>query len=240
MSGLKGFLIFLGAIVLLGAIVAWWIGPQLLTLAFDEDQRSKPLTVLHLSDYQQDQQSLFLARYETPLLDYLRAEGVAIGWHATLEHAAQGRVMDEWKRLHQLRFNEAAEFIQMVTSSEFRALSSSEVVYRRLVLGVPGDLPDVTAPAVVLMLLQSRDATPGDLTRLTANLDTYRGEVVWDTPVEVFEIGEPENWNRIVAIGFATIPDADGWLRDPGSVTERALAAARHARMATLLLSTPE
>ena len=238
MSGLKGFLIFLGAIALLGTVVAWWVGPQMLMLVFDGERRSQPLTVLHLADYAPDNQSLYLARYETPLLDYLGAEGVPLLWQANLEHAVQGRVMDEWKRIHQLRFNEAAGFLQTVTSSEFRGLSSVNVAYRRLVLAVNGDLPDMTDPVVVLLLLQGADAAPDDLASLKANLDDYQGEAVWDTPIEVFEIGEPENWNRLVAIGFTNALDANGWLRDPGSVTERALAAARHERMVTLLLST--
>ena len=238
MRGLKGFLIFLSAIALLGTLAVWWFGPQLLGLVLDEEQRSKPLTVIHLADYQQDKQSRYFASYETPLLDYMSSEGVATRWHATLVHAPDGRIRDEWKRIHQLRFDEAGEFLQMVTSSEFRGLSASDVEYRRMVLAAGGDLPEIAAPAVVLMLLERVDTLPVDLTSLTANLSDYRGAVVWNTAVEVFEIGEVADWTHLLAFGFATIGDAESWLRDPGSVTERALASTRHVRIATLLVST--
>ena len=73
------------------------------------------------------------------------------------------------------------------------------------------------------------------MARKMVNLEQYGGLVVWETAISMIE-GEAENWDRLIALRFETVERAESWLRDPVSVTERAIARRNMQQVVVLLL----
>ncbi|MCZ6640894.1 MAG: hypothetical protein O7F71_04915, partial [Gammaproteobacteria bacterium] len=222
--------------------VAWMVGPTLLTFALDEEQRNEPYYLLHFSTVKSGDREVYYHDYQAPMQQLVIADGGQLVWQADTLQLVEGSVRDEWTQVVLARFSKAAGIVQMITSSQFRKISASNSA-ERVVVGVregPGDLAEDAV--IVLYLFQldvQHDETSASefqrMGRQMVNLDQYGGSIVWETAISVIE-GEVENWDRLIALRFATIERAESWLRDPASVTERAIAKRNMQQVVILLL----
>ncbi len=235
---LVGFVLFC---IILGAtlgLAVWWVGPTLLSLALDDEQRNEPYYLLHFAAVTPDEREVYRSAYQARMRQLVIDDGGRLLWQADTLQLIEGSVRGEWTQVALARFAEGAEFIQMITSSQYRQISAANPV-ERVVVGIleaPGELaPD---SVIVLYLFRLDEAAANEfpvMTHTMVNLEQYGGLVVWETGVSVIE-GEGENWNRLIALQFDSVAQAESWLRDPASVTERAIARRNMQQVVMLLL----
>ncbi|MDP6376363.1 MAG: hypothetical protein QF921_11765 [Pseudomonadales bacterium] len=239
MSGsLKVFLAFCVVVAASAAIAVIWLGPQMLTMVLDDEQREKPMYALHFARYDSIDEAAWKSAYATPMSVLMQAVGGQSQWQGDLLRVVQGRRSDEWRVLELVRFPLAGEVVQSVTSAEFRALASPETGFDRMFVAtqsVPARALDFGAICVIL--IEAPDAKAEHHRDLTANVAPHGGTVVWDTAVHVLDIGADEAWNRVIVVGFESEGAAEAWVLDAGSMTERSIASVRFRELAALVFS---
>lgn len=233
---LAGFLVFLLVLVAIGLLGTWYLGPNLVSLAFDEERRNAPYYLLNFAagesgaDYQ--------STYRAGLAELVSKDGGQLLWQANTLQVSEGRVQDEWQDIQLFEFARGAEFVQMLTSSSYRGIVDAHPNVSRMLLGTSTP-PDALAEnrATVLSLLNvdpKQEDSDDTIRRLFSNLRAYDGAVIWDTEVEDLEGRWP--WNRALMLTFPTLEQAENWLRDPVTVTERALTVTTAKQRVTLIL----
>ncbi len=221
------FLIFLA--VLLGgfALLLWWIGPVMVSLALDEERRTTPYYLLHLLDEQDP------AAYFQEFSALLRQEEAQLLWRGRLAALHAGRSRDELADVAVVEFGAGAGVVQMMTSSAYRNLTGRA---RPILLGTP-DAPGPIAQDEVLLLwlLETvADDEPVDLSLLTKSAEPFRGQVIWSTEVAVLE-GD-RSWNHILLMAFPDPKSVRDWLADPETETDRALSRRHYVAEALMEL----
>ena len=233
---LVGFLLFCMVLGGIGGLVAWVVGPTLVALALDDEQRNQPYYLLHFSAVESGDWEDYMRAYQEPMQHLVIADGGQLLWQGETLQLVEGSVRDEWTQVVLARFSRAAEFVQMITSSQFREISAANPV-ARVVVGIREDPGDLAEDAVVVLYLFRLDETAESqgMTRQMVNLDQYGGLIVWETPISVIA-GEVEDWDQLIALQFATAERAESWLRDPASITERAIAKRNMQQVVILLV----
>jgi uncharacterized protein (DUF1330 family) len=152
-------------------------------------------------------------------------------------------VQDEWQYVQLFEFPRAGDVVEMFTSSTYRAIVDAHSAVPLMLLGssyAPHALAGRGAVVLSLMTVDpDRESIDANGRRLPGNLASYRGTLIWTSEVEDLEDQWP--WNRVLMLAFPTLELAETWLRDPDTVTDRALSATVARRRVTLVLdsSTP-
>lgn len=223
-------MLFLAALLVAAAGGVWWLGPGIVTLALDETRRNEPYHLLHLAASEEAETPRYVGRFS----ELSRAEEGELVWRGGLDRLLDGRVRDEWTELMLFEFAGGGNFVQLVTSAEYRELTGDKHL---LLLGTQTPPQALAQSAIVLLwLIESpeADSTPASIDSVLANLDGFSGSVIWDTPVD--NLRETDGWNRIVLIAFADVAQAEAWYREPLTVTERTLAGTLLLNQAWLLI----
>lgn len=233
---LAGFLAFLLVLVLAGILGTWILGPNLVRLAFDEERRNTPYYLLSFAAGEAGAE--YPSTYRAGLAELVVADGGQLLWQARTVQVSEGRVLDEWRDVQLFEFPRGADFVAMLTSSSYRGIVDAHPGVSRMMLGT-SMAPDALAggQATVLSLLtvdSQQDSVDAAIHSLLGNLGSYEGGLIWDTQIEDLEDQWP--WNRAVMLTFPTVAQAEGWLRDPATVTERALAGTAAKQRVTLIL----
>ncbi|MCZ6619639.1 MAG: DUF1330 domain-containing protein [Gammaproteobacteria bacterium] len=235
---LIGFLLFCVILGGTAGLAAWFVGPAILSLALDEKQRNEPYYLLHFAALKPGVKEDYTRAYEAPMQRLVVADGGHLLWRADMLQLVEGSVRDEWTQVVLVRFPRAAEFVQMITSSEYRHISAANPV-ERVVVGIREVPDDLARDAVIVLYLFRLAEAAADgfrgMARKMVNLEQYGGLVVWETAISMIE-GKTENWDRLIALRFETVERAESWLRDPVSVTERAIARRNMQQVVVLLL----
>jgi hypothetical protein len=160
-------------------------------------------------------------------------------WQAVTVQVPEGRVQDEWQDVQLFEFPRGGDLVEMLTSTSYRGIVNAHPALSRMLLGT-GTAPDALAggQATVLSLLtvgpEQQHTADAAIRRLLGNLSSYDGSLIWDT--EVADLDDRSPWNRVLMLAFPTLELAEGWLRDPSTVTERALTGAAAKGRVTLVL----
>jgi uncharacterized protein (DUF1330 family) len=233
---LAGFLLFLLLLVVVGLLGTWYVGPSLVSLAFDEDRRDAPYYLLNFAAGEQDVE--YQASYRAELAKLVVADGGQLLWQAVTIQVPEGRVRDEWQNVALFEFPRGGEVVEMLTSSSYRGLDDAHPAVSRMLLGT-SMAPDALADgrATVLNLLTvgpEQDLADSVIRGLFGNLAAYDGSLIWEAELEDLEDRWP--WNRALMLAFPTLERAESWLRDPGTVTQRALTATATRQSVILIL----
>jgi uncharacterized protein (DUF1330 family) len=228
---LTAFIGFLLVLLLAAAYAAWWLGPGVVKLALDESRRNQPYYLLHLGE-QGVQGDQYTARFTS----LVQAEEGRLLWRGNLERLLEGRLKDEWPDLLLFQMARGGDLVQVITSPEYRQLTSERTL---LLLGAPLPPLDLTQSTTLILWLQQTDdpedgAADQALNRVTANLAQYSASVVWDTPLDV--LAGQAQWDHLTLLSFPDEATAQQWFREPASQTERTLATTDMQRQAWLLL----
>lgn len=228
------FLLFLLALLLVAAIGAWYLGPSVVSLAFDEERRNSPYYVLSLVANDHSASSGF----PVALAELAVADGGQLLWRGATVAVSEGRVQDEWQQLQLFEFPRGGDFVEMLTGTRYREISDAHAHYKRLMLGsalAPDGVP--TSGAAVLSLfevnVESHDFAR-DAQELAGNLVEFQGALIWNAPLADLE--SEAVWNHILLFEFTDTKAAEEWLRDPGTVTQRALIRRGAKSTVTLIL----
>lgn len=243
------FVVFCLLMLCLGFAISWWLGPQLVSLAFDSQRAKTPFFGLYLqhqvSDAQaEDPQAL---GYKVRLLQMLahpsdsgtnpvqadaQADPAAeVLWQYSSVDVVVGKVDDAWSNLTLARFGTGRQFVRLATSPEYRAVRDAAPKGRRMVVG------SSTRPLQALqaqqhsaaMLLLVAGAPQQALDAWVDQLVALGGEVIWDAPAAVLEPADagPASWDSLVLITFANAQALNTWAFSVEAQTVNALLAAQ-------------
>ena len=232
---------FLAVLAALGVVGAWYLGPSVLSLAFDEERRNSPYYLLSLVAEQDASDGSASSAFRAALAQRVTTDGGALLWRGATIQVAQGRIEDEWQHVQLFEFARGGDFVEMLTSTGYREILDTRTELDRLVLGT-GDAPDgiVAQGASVFSLFSVGEGDSLEFAQsvreLASNLGEFNGKLIWDAPVEDLEGDVP--WNRILLFEFASVAAAERWLRDPATVTQRTLIQRGTTGVVTLILQS--
>ena len=111
-------LLLIGGVLLVGAGVAWWMGPHLAYLAFFAEEREQPVLWLHFTRSETTQQETLVANSFAPALTTVVQDegGQVLGRYksvATLE----GALRDDFDLVQVSHFDRGADLVQLLTST---------------------------------------------------------------------------------------------------------------------------
>jgi uncharacterized protein (DUF1330 family) len=210
-------------------LLAWWVGPAMISLALDEDQRSSPYYLIHLLDVEDT------GSYFQDFGSLLREEEAQLLWRGSLQALHSGRTRDEIGDVALLEFGAGSSVVRMMTSTAYRDLTARR---RPILLGTdlpPGPIArDETLVLWLVELVEGGDVA--ELETLGKSAGAFMGQLIWSTPVAVLE-GD-RRWNHALLIAFPDGERLAEWLESPATATARALARRQHAAEAMLELQS--
>jgi hypothetical protein len=246
---LLAFLLFLLVLAVGGVVlVAWYAGPTASAVAFDIDRRESPYFLLHLVPAGRPANDAAVDARRAGFLAAASADGGTRIWSAgpARRHEARSRhgsFRGSMAAVEVYGFARGANLLQLLTGNEFRTLAA-EPEPTMLIAGTDAPPADLAADAVAVLALYEVDGgnlarplgapdAPGWLVALGA----HGGRLAWDAPLDW--IRGREQWNRVLVLQFPDARAAGAWLRDPATLTARALAS-RNLGDLLVLVSVPE
>jgi uncharacterized protein (DUF1330 family) len=223
------FLLFLCLLAGGGALLSWWLGPTMISLALDEERRVTPYYVIHLLDAQDPR------GYFQEFGGLLREEEAQLLWRGSLQALHSGRTQDEIGDVAIIEFGEGSSVVRMLTSSEYRQLTATD---EPILLGSalpPG--PIAHDESLVLWLVEVVEG--GDvaaLESLAASATDFQGQLIWSAAIDVLD-GE-RAWNHALLLAFPNGSALSAWLTAPATATDRALVRRQHGAEAMLELQS--
>ena len=225
---LVAFLIFCLLLAVVTGGVVWYVGPTLAGIVVDEAKREQPYYLLQLLPARAAEPGA-AASYRSRFAELAAEDGGRVLWLGGKVEVMEGSVLLDVAGLQLVEFPTGADLVQMFTGGALRDLENDFSAARPRHLGTsiaPGELaPDAATVAVLYRAEANRDnpplGKPGERGWL-ALLPSYHGEVRWDAPVASIAGRSP--WNRVLLVQFPDRGAAEGWLADPITATERAIA----------------
>jgi hypothetical protein len=246
---LLAFLLFLLVLAIGGAVlVTWYAGPTATAVAFDIDRRESPYFLLHLVPAVPPADPAALDAHRAGFLEAASADGGARIWFAgtARRHEARSRhgsSRGSMAAVEVYGFARGANLLQLLTGKEFRTLAA-EPELPLLLAGTDAPPAELDPGAVAVLALYEVDG--GNLARPLGDPDkpgwlvalgAHDGKLVWDAPLDW--IRGSEQWNRVLLLQFPDAHAAGEWLRDPATLTARALAS-RDLGDLLVLVAVPE
>lgn len=231
-------------LIVVSAGVVWYIGPTLAGIVIDESRRENPYYLLQLwpaaAIVTDSGDPSYRARFNALAGD----EQGQVLWRGGDVEVHAGSVLLDIAAAQIIRFDTGADVVQLLTSSAHRALQGGFDDLPARYLGTaeaPPDLDPRLTSVIVLLQVSKPQTTvplgsPGESGWLSL-VPRHQGQLRWET--EVDSIRGPSTWNRLLLLQFPGRDSALGWLQDPATVTERALAA-RHLDALTVLMIQPD
>ncbi|HEX7035534.1 MAG TPA: hypothetical protein VF210_07155 [Pseudomonadales bacterium] len=225
---LVAFLIFCLLLVIVTGGVVWYVGPTLAGIVVDEAKRERPYYLLQLLPARAAEPGA-AASYRSRFAELAAKDGGRVLWLGGKVEVMEGSVLLDIAGLQLVEFPTGADLVQMFTGRAFRDLENDvgAALPRHLGTSVaPRELAPDAATVAVLYRAETEDGNPplgkpGERGWL-ALLPSYHGEVRWDAPVSSIAGRSP--WNRVLLVQFPDRAAAEGWLADPITATERAIA----------------
>ncbi len=225
-----GFLLFCLVLAAATAGVVWYVGPSLAAIVLDGDRRENPYYLLQLLPAAAVTGDVGDPSYRARFVTLAAEDDAVLLWQGGEADVVQGSVLLDVVAAQVLEFPSGADLVQVLTSTAYRVLDRglSPRLVRHLGTGTePLPLaPDLASVVVLYRFDEAAGALPlgrpGEVGWLRLVPD-YGGKVRWDAPINV--IGSDESWNRVLMLQFPDSAAAEGWLADPLTVTERAIAA---------------
>lgn len=212
-----------------GALLTWWAGPGMISLALDDDRRGAPYYVIHLLDADDP------AGYFQTFGSLLREEEAQLLWRGGLQSLHSGRTQDEFGDVALIEFGAGGSVVRMLTSSAYRDLTDDN---QPILLGAalpPG--PIAQDESLVLWLVEVvEDGDLSALEALGASAGSHQGQLIWSAPIDVLD-GD-RTWNHALLIAFPDSSALSAWLTAPATTTDRALVRRQHGAEAMLELQS--
>jgi hypothetical protein len=244
---LIAFLLFCVLLLAGSGWLVWYVGPTVTGIAFDSERREQPYFLLNLTPPSLEVDPAAVAEHRSRLLELVVADGGRLLWSAgtTRRHesrALRGSFRGPMEHLDLVAFARGGDLVQMLTGAPLRQLVR-EAPGPNWAVGSAVPPADLIRGEVTVVVLYHAVAdgpleplgAPGHAGWLLA-LDDYGGRRVWDAPVDW--VRGREQWNRVLMLQFADAMAASAWLRDPVTLTERAIAS-RHLGDLLVLVAFP-
>lgn len=226
---LVAFLIFCLLLVAVTGGVVWYVGPTLAAIVVDEAKRERPYYLLQLLPARATEPGAATASYRSRFAELAAKDGGRVLWLGGKVDVMEGSVLLDIAGLQLVEFPTGADLVQMFTGGAFRNLENDFGAARPRHVGSSIGPRELAADAATVAVLYRAEANgenpplgkPGERGWL-ALLPSYHGEVRWDAPIASIAGDNP--WNRVLLVQFPDRAAAEGWLADPITATERAIA----------------
>ena len=251
------FVLFCLLLVCIAGVIAWWLGPQLVRLAFDSQRAGAPFYSLYLQhqsgsidgasapDNGYNVRLLQLLAHpleqaaeagEAPVVEERSGVQAALApapqaevlWQTSALSVLTGTVADEWSNLVVARFDSGRQFVRLVTSPQYRQVRDLAPQGRRIVVGsTTAPLRPLQHPAALLLLVEG--GAQEALDGWVDDVVALGGEVIWVAPVAVLEAADERTagWDALVLVGFADSEALAAWSFSVEAQTTNALLGAK-------------
>jgi uncharacterized protein (DUF1330 family) len=245
--GLLGFLVFLGVVVIGLGVTGYLLGPNVLAFIFHTDRRSAPVVLVDLVDFrdaaaEQD----YRHHYRHRAWQLIEAAGGRRLWSGHPSAVAYGRPSDGWSWLELVEYPSRSSVIELVTSSDYRALHAArDAATSRVALlaasplqPFPSSAGSVCAVRFVSFAgpdsLAAYDATwaPDE----AAELARFGGTLVWHATLNPLSAGPEQRYDAMWIYGFVDAASRAAWLDDPRRATRQMLERHLFRRDVVLLV----
>lgn len=235
------------AVVIVGFAI--YLGPHGIAFVLHDDRKTAPFVMVNLLDFEDEAAELrYREGYAASALSMIRAVGGEVLWEGRLDGVLKGRSRDRWPIIALVAYPSRAVFIDLVTSSEYRAL-----------LDVPGAMPARSA----LLAGTPRSAfEPGGVVfamRLVRGVDDdwrkrydaewqsedlellarHAGRVVFRAGMNPLVAEDEDAFDEAWLMAFDSTEGRGAWVNDRERRTVQSLEHRLLRRDVLLLLSTP-
>jgi uncharacterized protein (DUF1330 family) len=227
--GLIGFLTFLGVLVVGFGIAAYVLGPNVLAFVFHGDRRTEPVVIVNLVDFADtDRAQAFTRDYETPAIALIAALGGREMWKASADAVVRGQLQDAWSSLDLVEYPSRAAFIELVTSSDYRALlGARDAAAKRTAMFAATplepsqttfDVGDTRAHAVRFLTgshadsIATYDAKWSD--QDAQMLARHGGALMWRARLAPLAAEREQHFDEVLIYGFPDTESRDAWVGD--------------------------
>jgi len=227
--GLIGFLAFLGVLLLAFGVAAYVLGPNMLAFIFHGDRRTEPVVIVNLVDFVDSGRAEAYARdYETPAIGLIAALGGKELWKASANDVVRGQLHDAWSTLDLVAYPSRAAFIELVTSSDYRALLGGRdaAVTRTAMFDATPVEPsqnafdplDTQAQALRLLKGAHADSLATYDAKWSAEdakmLERHGGTLLWRARLKPLSAEPEQRFDELLIYGFGDAEQRDAWVGD--------------------------
>lgn len=243
-----GFLLFCLVLVAATGVLVWYIGPTPTAIAFDGTRRSEPYFLVELIPQDANAGLAGVPARRAGLVVVAGVDGGERIWSAneTRRHESRSRhgsYRGAMEAVDVFAFDRGRDVVQVLTGAEYRELAGDPDLTTLLAGTATPPAPIDPAAVSVLILFEVMGGNlrhpfgePGESGYLAVLAD-HGGRLAWDAPIDW--IRGTQGWNRLMLLQFPDPASAGAWLRDPVTVTERAVAS-RHLGDLLVLVALPE
>jgi uncharacterized protein (DUF1330 family) len=232
--GLIAFLGFLVVLSLLLGLVAYVLGPNVLAFIFHAERRTEPVVIVNLLDFADAQASdAYHTQFDRPAAALIDALGGKEIWAASASDVIHGGVLDGWSALQLVGYPSRAAFIELVTSSDYRALLDARrnALKRDAVLSATPalafDLQGTQAQAVRFLIGARDDSIQSFDTKWlveeTQMLERHEGKLIWRARLNPLVAAPEQRFGEMLIYGFVDAAHRDEWANDPQRETLQTL-----------------
>jgi hypothetical protein len=249
--GLLSFLAFLTVLLLGLGIAAYVMGPNVLAFVFHEARRTEPVVMVNLLDFADaDQEADYQKVFERPATILIEALGGHEIWKARTDRVERGQLLDGWPVLQMVAYPSRSAFIELVTSSDFRALQAARdrtVKRSALLAATPAtDFdPQGTAVQAVRFLAGAHDDSIDRydakwLDEDEALLERHAGRLIWRAGLNPLVADPEQRFDEMLIYGFSDARHRDDWAADAERETLQTLQRRLFRRDVLMLASALE
>ncbi len=248
--GLIGFLGFLAVLLIGLGAVAYLLGPNVLAFVFHSERRTEPVVIVNLLDFADaHQEAAYRQGFERPAAVLNKTFGGHSLWRASANDVVRGQVLDGWSTIELVGYPSRSEFVELVTSSDYRALlgARAESVKRSAMLAATPafdfDTQDTQAQAVRFLTGAHDDSIDVYESKWSDQdakiLAQHAGKLIWRARLNPL-VAEPEQrFGEMLIYGFSDATHRDEWARDTERETLQTLQR-RLFRRDVLILANAE
>ncbi|HTO58975.1 MAG TPA: hypothetical protein VMJ74_14335 [Pseudomonadales bacterium] len=227
--GLIGFLAFLAVLLLAFGVAAYVLGPNMLAFIFHGDRRTEPVVIVNLVDFvDADHAQTYARDFETPAIGLIATLGGHEVWKASAADVVHGQLQDGWSSLDLVAYPSRAAFIELVTSSDYRALLGARdaAVKRAATYAATPiepsqnafDPQDTQAQALRFMTGAHADSIATYDSKWLGEdaqmLERHGGVLLWRARLSPLVADEAERFDEILVYGFRDTEMRDEWVGD--------------------------
>jgi uncharacterized protein (DUF1330 family) len=240
--------LFLGLVAIGIAAAAIYLGPNGLAFVLHAERKSAPFVMVNLLDFEPSGSvDRYRAEYDEPNRAMIQSVGGRVLWEGQFVDLISGTALDRWPYVVLTEYPSRAAYIDLVTSSEYRArLEVRDAALGRSALfaGTPRQDFEEGGQFFAMRLVQGNreewrvryrnDWWNEDV----ALLDAYAGRLVWRAKLNPLIATDPDRFEEVFVFAFASAAARNDWATDAERRTLQSLEQ-RLLRRDVLLLLDP-
>jgi len=223
--GLIGFLGFLTVLLVGFGVVAYVLGPNVLKFVFHAERRTEPVVIVNLLDFADAEHAdAYRTQFERPAAALIGALGGKEMWQASASDVIHGGVLDGWSSLQLVLYPSRSTYIELVTSSDYRALLDArrDALKRDAVFSATPaldfDLHGTEAQAVRFLVGAHDDSIDAYDTKWLAEDDQllarHSGNLIWRARLNPLVADPEQRFGAMLVYGFPDAAHRDAWASD--------------------------